>query len=168
MTARLGRVACAAALLAAVAVGCGGKVQTADGTGAISPGDQADAAAGPAPPPLVDAGAPAPLDASPGADTSAPPLPFPYCAAQSGQCSSDVYPEGETCGECSCRCCDYGTLVEECLSSPDCKAYLTCLRLCTDANCTAKCGLPCDTGAEPACYLADCHSWICSHACGKY
>lgn len=162
MTTRRGPGFGGAALLAWLAVGCGGKVETAQGTSAISPSDPGDAA------PLADAGVTPAPDPAPGADASEPPVPFPYCAAQSGECSSAVYPARESCAECSCRCCDQGTLVEECLASPECEAYLTCLRLCTDTSCTAKCGLPCDTGSEPACYLADCHSWICSHACGKY
>ena len=73
---------------------------------------------------------------------------------------------GSDAGACSCRCCDAPVYMDACMASPDCMAYVACLRGCTDTNCTSKCPLHCDTGMEPACYLADGHAWVCGHGCG--
>lgn len=89
------------------------------------------------------------------------------CNGTSQGCSSDQYPVGETCAECFCRCCNHPGDMDPCLASAECVAYITCVMSCANGPpCAAGCELPCDTGSEPACYLADCHNWMCEHACG--
>ncbi len=151
-------------LLAGLALACGGKVVPDDGsgTGASTRVDR-DADSG------VDAAQGGETGAPTSPDTGPPPsTPFPQCSNPgNGSCTSDNHPGGESCGACSCRCCDWTEYIEACKASPECGAYLACLRNCTDTDCTKKCPLPCPA-SEAACMLADCHAWVCGHACGVY
>lgn len=89
------------------------------------------------------------------------------CPPVSGMCSSIEYPEGESCEECFCRCCNIEDLMTECEADPACMTYVECVIGCEgDSTCLAACDLPCPTGNEPVCYLTDCHNWVCAHACG--
>ncbi len=148
-------------LLAGLVLACGGRVVPDDGSG-TGASTRIDGDAGQA------------TDAAQGAETGTTtppgtgPTPFPYCSNPgNGSCTSDNHPSDESCGACSCRCCDWTQYIEACKASPECSAYLACLRTCTDANCTKTCPLPCPA-SETACMLADCHAWVCGHACGVY
>ncbi|APR88288.1 hypothetical protein A7982_13637 [Minicystis rosea] len=110
-----------------------------------------------------------PGDEPPNATTGGGPATLAHvCSATGAVCStSDVFPEGEGCFACSCRCCNDTTSINDCLADATCAAWLDCMRGCTDeAQCWAQCGAPCATGTEAACYLMDCHNWMCGHGCG--